>query len=338
MAGGTLLVDTSFLGDVVCAEPLVRAAARRFGPPVDFLTAPAAAEILAGHPDLREVLVFDKRGAERGLRGLWRAARRLRGRRYERAISSHRSFRTALLLWLARVPERVGFHDAAAARLYTRRVRHRACAHEIERNLDLAGGGGWERPRMHLGALERARAAALAPPPPFVALAPGSIWATKRWPAESWAALLRALASDGVACVLIGSAADAALCREVVGQARLDPSAGARVRDLCGQASLRESYAVLERAAALVTNDSAPMHLGVAAGIPVVALYCSTVPEFGFAPRGERDAVLQVGGLPCRPCGVHGRRRCPAGHFRCGRDLAAGAVLAAVRGRLPAGG
>lgn len=328
MAGATLLVDTSFLGDVLCAEPLVRAAAARFGGPVDFLTSPGGAQVLAGHPDIREILIFDKRGQDRGLDGLRRCAARLRAHGYVRALCSHRSWRSAALLWMARIPERIGFRNASAAWLYTQRVRYPGERHEIERNLELAGGGAWERPRMHPSGEERARAAALAPETPFVVLAPGSLWATKRWPAAHYAETARALVRDGIACVLLGGPEDAALCRQVA------EAAGVPVVDLCGQTTLRESCAVLERAAALVTNDSAPMHLGVAAGVPVVAVYCSTVPEFGFAPRGPRDVILEVSGLACRPCGIHGRQACPEGHFRCGRETPAAAVLAALRSRM----
>jgi len=325
VTAATLLADTSFLGDVLCAEPLVRAVARRHGPPVDFLAAPGGAAILEGHPDLREILVFDKRGADRGLRGLLGMARRLRRRRYARVLCTHRSWRTALLLRLAGIPERVGFEGAAGAWLYTRRIPYRRELHEVERNLAFVGGGPWERPRMYPGAADRERAAALAPPAPFVTLAPGSIWATKRWPEEHFRALVDALTARGLGVVLLGGPGDRELCARLAATGH-----GERVRNLAGETSLRESAALLEGAAALVSNDSAPMHLGVAAGIPVLALYCSTVPAFGFSPRGPRDLVLEVEGLPCRPCGIHGRRACPEGHFRCGRDLVPEGVLAAL--------
>ncbi len=330
-AAPTLLVDTSFLGDVLCAEPLVRAAAARWADgPVDFLTSPGGAQMLAGHPDLRELIVFDKRGVDGGLLGLRRVARRLRARAYARALCSHRSWRTAALLRWAGIPERTGFDNASAAWLYTHKVKYRKDLHEIERNLALVGGGPWEAPRMHPGPAERERAAALAPPGRFVALAPGSIWATKRWPAEHFAAVARALAvEDGLEVALLGGPADAELCARIAAEA-----ASERVHDLSGRTSLRESHAVLQRAAALLTNDSAPMHLGVAAGIPVVAVYCSTVPAFGFAPRGPRDVVLERSDLACRPCGIHGHPECPEKHFRCGRDLEPATALAAIRERV----
>ncbi len=336
--GPTLLVDTSFLGDVLCAEPLVRAAAARWPEaPVDFLAGPGGAQMLEGHPQLREVLVFDKRGGDRGLRGLRRLAGRLRQRGYARAVCSHRSWRTAALLRWAGIPDRTGFDNASAAWLYSRKIKYQKDLHEVQRNLELLGGGPWERPRMFPGEAERTRAAELSPAGPFVAVAPGSIWATKRWPEEHFAAVVRALtAEDGLAVVLLGGPDDQELCARIAEEASRGGGAGGsgRVHDLSGRTSLRESYALLEAAATLLSNDSAPMHLGVAAAIPVVAVYCSTVPGFGFAPRGERDLVLEVDGLACRPCGIHGHAACPEKHFRCGIELAPAAVLEAIRERV----
>jgi heptosyltransferase II len=331
---GTLLVDTSFLGDVLCAEPMVRVAANIWDDePLDFLAGPGGAQILQGHPDIRSLRIFDKRGADKGLGGLRRMAKSLRRQHYARAICSHRSWRTAALLRLAGIPERVGFHNASAAWLYSQRIPYRKELHEVQRNLELLGGGAWQAPRMYPGPAERARAQELLAQLPQaadgskarpIALAPGSIWATKRWPAERWSELLRGLQQAGQACVLLGGPDDAALCAEIQAAAQVD------ALDLSGQTSLRESAAVLELCSTLVSNDSAPMHLGVAAGIPVVAVFCSTVPAFGFAPRGPRDLVLEVEGLACRPCGIHGHPSCPEKHFRCGLDMPAERVMRAA--------
>jgi heptosyltransferase-2 len=324
--GGILLVDTSFLGDVLCAEPLVRAVAESQPAPIDFLTSPGGSGMLGNHPQIREVLIFDKRGCDSGFSGLWRMAQKLRARRYQQVICSHRSWRTAGLLWLAGIPERVGFHNASGALLYTKRVQYRKDLHEIQRNLELAGGGDWEAPRVFPTEAERGRARELCPDGPFVAIAPGSIWATKRWPQDYFTAVVRELDKQGVSVVLLGGPDDTPLCEEI--------ATGTRAHNLAGQTNLRESAAVLESAKVMLTNDSAPMHLGVAAGIPVVAIYCATVPEFGFAPRGKDDVVLEVPNLSCRPCGIHGHKSCPERNFRCGKELAPERVMSALSSRL----
>ncbi|MFK5956711.1 MAG: glycosyltransferase family 9 protein [Planctomycetota bacterium] len=330
MSQATLLVDTSFLGDVLCAEPLVRAAVAKFDGPVDFLTSPGGAQMLCGHPDLREVMVYEKRGADKGIAGIFRLAKALRQRQYARVICSHRSWRTAFLLRLARIPERVGYDNASGAKLYTKLVPYPQGLHEIERNLALIGGGAWERPRLYPSEAEKRRALELAPQSGYVAVAPGSIWATKRWPAEHFAAAIKQLLDGGERVVLLGGPDDTDLADEIIQLS----GGGPGLSNLTGKTNLRESYAVLEHAACLMTNDSAPMHMGVAAGIPVVAIFCSTVPDFGFGPRGAQDIVLQVADLDCRPCGIHGHPTCPEHHFRCGNEVSAEMVVNAVRKRL----
>jgi heptosyltransferase-2 len=156
-------------------------------------------------------------------------------------------------------------------------------------------------------------------PPGFVALAPGSIWGTKRWPGFA------ALAADVDApIVVVGGPEDAALAETVAA------AAPHRAWSAAGALPLRGSAALIARAAVLVTNDSAPLHLATAVGTPVVALFGPTVPSFGFGPRGPRDRVVEHPSLPCRPCSAHGPQICPLEHHRCMRELSAASVAEAV--------
>src|SRR5438093_10815002 len=200
--GPTLLVaQTSFLGDVVLTTPLLSALHARLAPRrLSVLVRPEAAPLLEGHPDVDDVLVDDKRGSDRGLRGLFRTAQRLGRERFELAVSPHRSLRTALVLAGSRIPRRVGFRQSRGAFLYHVRVTRDRRRHDVERNLallDAFGPGPADAPRLHL-AVDReaaARAAALLPagPAPLVGLAPGSAWATKRWTPAGFAAVAAAL-------------------------------------------------------------------------------------------------------------------------------------------------
>ena len=156
---------------------------------------------------------------------------------------------------------------------------------------------------------------------PFVAVAPGSIWGTKRWP--GYPALAAAL---DLPVVAIGGPDDAALAQAVVA------AAPGRAHNAAGALSLRGSAALIERAQVLVTNDSAPLHLAAAVGTRAVAIFGPTVPAFGFGPRGPRDVVVEHPALPCRPCSHHGPMTCPLGHHRCMRELSVEKVLRAVRG------
>jgi len=322
--GGTLVVQTAFLGDVVLTTPLLSVLAGRHGP-VDVVTTRGAAPLLETHPAVREVIRYDKRGADAGVSGLWRVAAALRGRGYERAYLPHRSWRSAALAVLARVPERTGFADAPGAVTYTARIPRPSAGHEVERLLALAGPVANPpavslrlTPDDHRVAGEWLARRGVAPG--FVALAPGSIWGTKRWP--GYPALAASL--DG-AIVILGGAEDAATAEAVAA------AAPGRVQVAAGELTLRQSAALLARARLLVTNDSAPLHLATAVGIRVIALFGPTVPAQGFAPRGPRDAALGVD-LDCRPCSAHGPQVCPLGHHRCMRELRVEAVAEAVHG------
>jgi heptosyltransferase II len=318
-----LVIQTAFLGDVVLTTPLISVLAERHGP-VDVVTTPAAGSLLETHPAVRSVIRYDKNARDRGMSGLWKLSSELRARRYSRVYLPHRSFRSAVLALLSGAPERIGFAGTAASLSYTRRVPRSKGGHEVERLLALAQDSKLSAPvglgltsQDHQEAERWLERHAIAPG--FVAVAPGSIWGTKRWP--YYADLVKRL---GRSCVVIGSAADCDLADSIV------TAAPTKTVSAAGALGLRASAALISRAAVLVTNDSAPLHLATAVGTPVVALFGPTVPEFGFGPRRQGDQTLGVGRLACRPCSKHGPETCPLGHHRCMRDLSVEAVAASV--------
>jgi heptosyltransferase II len=324
------VIQTAFLGDVILTTPLLSALADQHGP-VDVVTTPAAQSLLETHPAVGTVIPYDKHGAARGWRGLRRLSRELRARRYAKVYLPHRSIRSAALAVLAGAPERIGFDDGPAVISYTRKVRQ-ARGHEAERLLSLAETPAGKAPppvNLGLSASDLAEADAWLESHGigrrFVALAPGSIWGTKRWPyyAELAAALDRP-------SVILGGGEDVLLANSIVA------SAPGKAVSAAGALSLRGSAALIQRAAVLVTNDSAPLHLATAVGTPIVALFGPTVPEFGFGPRRAGDVALGLGDLPCRPCSKHGPQTCPLGHHRCMRDLSVDTVLKAVAAMISA--
>jgi heptosyltransferase-2 len=321
---GVLVIQTAFLGDVILTTPLLSVLANRYGP-VDVVTTPAAATLLEGHPAVAMVVRYDKHGSGRGWRGFLKVGAVLRERGYRSVYLPHRSIRSAgLALWCG-ARERVGFADSPAAITYTQRVQRPRSGHEVDRLLALAAPVGGEQPRVTLALSAPDYAAADAwlsahgVGTGFTALAPGSVWATKRWP--YYAELAAAI--DG-RTVIVGGPDDVPLAEAIVA------AAGAKVVSAAGALSLRESAALIGRASVLVTNDSAPLHLATAVGTPVVALFGPTVPEFGFGPRRAGDVSLGHAGLTCRPCSTHGPERCPLGHHRCMRDLTVDSVIKAV--------
>ena len=333
----SLVVQTSFLGDTILTTPLLVQLARRG--PVDVVTTPASAALLAHHPAVRTVFAYDKRRADAGIAGLLALAARLREAKYDVAFLAQGSWRSAALALAARIPNRIGFATSAGRLFYTKRVAYRDDLHHAARLLLLARPNGREptldelRPSLHPGDDERADVDRLlarhgvSSTDALVALAPGSVWATKRWP--YFAELAARLASDA-RLVVVGGADDASLAKAIA-------AAVPNVIDATGHLSLLASAELIGRARALVTNDSAPLHLASATGTPTVAIFGPTVPSFGFGPLAPHSVVVGHEALRCRPCDRHGPQRCPLGHHRCMRELEPAGVAELVRSFLQLG-
>jgi heptosyltransferase-2 len=329
--GPALVVpQTSFLGDVVLTTPLVTALRQRLRPRrLAVVVRPEARALVEGHPDVDDVLVDDKYGADRGVLGALRVARRLRAEGFDLAVVPHRSLRTALVVAAAGIPRRIGFDASRGAWLFHERVHRDPGRHDVERNLALLApfGGATAPPALHVPVRADAaeRAARLVPPGdgPLVVMAPGSVWPTKRWTVEGFAEVARRLAASGARVVLVGGPGDVEVAAQVA------VLAGDGVTSHAGDTDLATSVALIDRAAVLVGNDSAPMHVACARGVPVVAVFCATTPALGYGPWGERTRVVDVD-LACRPCGRHGGRRCPRGTEDCMRLVEAARVLDAV--------
>jgi len=239
----------------------------------------------------------------------------------------------------ARIPLRIGFRQSAGWFLYHRRVSRDATRHDVERNLSLLAGldldvalaaPGPGRPYVAcpVEATQRFQTLLRERDVPAKALlvgaAPGSVWATKRWTIDGYAALVRTLRHDlGMTPILLGANAD----REYA--AAIEAAAGAGSLNLVGQTDLALLTAAIDQCRVLVSNDSAPMHIAVARGTPVVALFGPTSPRQGYGPYTDRAIVIERD-LPCRPCSRHGGARCPIGTHACMREIDAPTVMQAV--------
>ena len=320
-----MVVQTSFLGDVVLTTPLIAHLAR--SGPVDVVTTPAGAGLLAGNPDVRRAIPFDKRGAEGGPGGLWRLAKSIGAGGDGVAYLAQGSLRSAALATLGGYRERVGFDTSDGRWLYTRRVRYVREQHHAERLLRLAVGNEAtiDRaslvPRLFPSTADRDAVDALlhvrqATSERLIALAPGSIWGTKRWP--GFPALASALRAHGQV-VVIGGPDDRELATAIV------DASGAI--DATGRLSLLASAELIRRSVLLVTNDSLPQHLASAMGTKTVTIFGPTIPGFGFGPLAPGSIAVGHASLTCRPCHPHGPAVCPLGHHLCMRDLSDQVVL-----------
>ncbi len=332
-----LVIQTAFLGDVVLTTPLLRELDRANpDATITVVTTPLGAATLAGLPFIDELIPFDKKEKDKGLAGMWRLIARLRRERFDLAIAAQRSGRTGLLVRASGAKTRVGFEGAAGAWAYTVNARWDPGRHAVHRYLALAGPCGSNPeaadpdPVLAILPQARERVAALLSEAGIdrgdgvVAIAPGSIWGTKRWTPEGFAAVAAGVRALGPMPVLVGSPQEAELCNQIAALA------GGGVPVLAGRTGIPDLAALCARASAVVTNDSGPGHVASAVGTPVVAIFGPTVPAFGYTPYGTANRIVELDGLDCRPCDRHGPQVCPLGHHRCMKDIEPAIVMRAL--------
>ena len=325
-----LVFQTAFLGDVILTLPMIQMLHGRFpNAAIDVVTTPKASEFLSNHPAIRTIIQYDKRKSQKGLTGIFALAIVLSKKKYDLAVVPHRSFRTSLIIALSGIHERIGFSTAAAKFVYHHAVKYEKLKHEIERNIDLLSPLGITPDHRELPSLYPSQAdihhvntflfeREILDQERMIAVAPGSVWNTKRWHAERFAELSLMMAKDGYEVLIVGGKEDAELGRAIVESAQ-----NKKIHDATGKLSLLQSAELIGRCNVLITNDSAPLHIGVAMRTPVAAVFGATVPEFGFAPYGENDIVVEIKGLECRPCAIHGGNKCPIGTFVCMNNIEA---------------
>lgn len=312
-----LVIQTAFIGDVVLATAVLEKLHACFPDArIDFLVRKGNEALLNGHPYLHEVLVWDKK--KNKWSNLWRLGRRIREAKYDRLINIQRFASTGLLTAASGAAETIGFDKNPLSFLFTRKIPHivsdgsGATLHEIERNQQLIRAFTDDRParpRLYPAAADDDKVRPYQGKQ-YITVSPASVWFTKQYPAEKWAAFLR-LVPAHYTIYLLGAPSDIELCgriREMVGNGIV----------LAGQLSFLQSAALMKAAAMNYVNDSAPMHFASAVNARVTAVYCSTIPAFGFGPLSDEKFIVEIKeALDCRPCGLHGYRACPRGHFNC---------------------
>lgn len=324
MAPKFLVIQTAFPGDVVLASALVEKLHQHYpGASIHFLLRRGNEGLFAAHPFLEKVWVWDKRSNK--TRALLRLARHIRREDFSHVINVHRFASSGLLTALSGAKHRIGFDKNPLAFHYTQKLPHiisppdaERVVHEVERNQTLIAhltDAIPARPRLYPSIVDRDTVTPLQEQP-YVCIAPASVWPTKQFPAQRWANLAQKLAST-YRIYILGGPGDALLGADVAAKACLSEES-----NLCGRLSFLQSAALMEGAAMNYTNDSAPLHMATAMNAPLTAVFCSTVPQFGFGPlEGNGQVVEHPGPLYCRPCSLHGRKACPEGHFRCALDI-----------------
>ena len=331
-----LVVPYMWIGDFVRCHSVVQLLRTRFPErQVDVLATALCAPLADYMPGLRKAIVVDLPRKRIGLARHRELGQRLQNEGYGAALVMPRTWKAALAPFFAGIPERTGFvGEARFILLNDVRFGERALPRMIDRCAALALPRGaklpeaWPAPRLEVPVAEarawRAKRGAPADGRPVVALAPGAVGPSKRWPAAAYAALTRRLTADGVAVWVLGGPGEKPLAAEIIGDTP--------ARDLTG-ADLREAILALASASVAISNDSGLLHVAAALGTPAIGIFGPTSP-WHWAPLNPLAATMEMKGeLSCRPC--H-KPVCRLGHHRCMREITEEEVLAATRRALSA--
>ncbi|MGD9943706.1 MAG: lipopolysaccharide heptosyltransferase II [Burkholderiaceae bacterium] len=321
MSARALVIAPNWIGDAVMAQPLL-ALLRQRAPQlrIDAVCGPHIAPVFRAMAEVDEVVEAVNKHGRLDLGARWRLAGQLRQRRYDSAYVLPNSAKSALVPWLARIPERIG-HRGEARHLLLNRLHDGEAAKRrpmVEHYAQLAFDpklplpGKVPDPRLQRSDEREAavrRKFGFEPGAPLLVLCPGAEYGpAKRWPARHFAALASLAAAEWPEAdiVLLGSAKERGIATEITALS------GQPLRNLCGDTSLDEAIAIVSQASGVVSNDSGLMHLAAAFGRPQVAVFGSSDPRH-TPPRSPRARIEWLH-LECSPCF---KRECPLGHLDC---------------------
>lgn len=326
-----LIIQTAFIGDAVLATGLVEKLHQHHpDAAIDMLVRKGNEGMFQQHPFLHEVLIWQKQ--QNKYHHLWQLLKQIRARKYDLVVNVQRFAATGILTAFSGAKKTVGFDKNPFSWLFTKKIRHRistaeAPLHEYQRNHELIAY--WTdhipaKPKLYPTTADKVQVAPFAQGR-YVCIAPASVWFTKQFPKIKWIDLIRALPVD-MQIYLIGASGDKAMCDEMIAACP-----GKAITNLCGQLGFLASAALMQGAVMNYVNDSAPMHFASAVDAPVTAVYCSTIPAFGFGPLSSSNHIIEAPtALDCRPCGLHGQKACPKGHFNCAMQIQTSQLLAVL--------
>jgi ADP-heptose:LPS heptosyltransferase len=322
-----LIIQTAFIGDTILASNFAREVKNLYpDSKIHFFLRKGNESVIQGLPTIEKTWVWDKAGGKS--KNLFKLIRELREIEFDYVFNLHRHFNSGLVTALMRSREKIGFKQNPLSFFYSKKVNHQIPDprgwHEVQRNLELLDGvkihsdSKLYRPELPLQQKHFDKTAEYSRGDYFV-VAPASVWFTKAWSESKYAELTEELSKRGQV-YFIGGPSDKELCDRI----------GNGI-NLCGKLNLLESAALMKSAKRVFVNDSAPLHLASCVNAHTTAIFCSTVQAFGYTPLAQNSVVVDVGdSLICRPCGLHGHKQCPLGHFKCSHDIEIAQVLSKI--------
>lgn len=310
-----LVIQTAFIGDVILATPLLEHLHASYpSASIDVLVRKGNESLLNNNPFIRNVLTLDKKNKK--WTQVLQLIKDIRKEKYDKVINLQRFFTTGLITIMSKATETVGFNKNPFSFLFSIKAEHsitpnKKNTHEVLRNLSLIGYNNHDiiKPKLYPSLKDYE---CISGDQEYITIAPTSVWETKQFPKEKWIELINNL-HDKYKIFLLGGATDTGICRDIKSKSKSQ-----RVEILSGKLSFLESAAIMQKAKMNFVNDSAPLHIASAMNAAVTAIFCSTIPEFGFGPLSDNSHIIETTHkLSCRPCGLHGKKKCPKKHFKC---------------------
>ena len=307
------------MGDVVLATAIVEKL-HRFYPAaqIDMLVRKGNEGLLAQHPFLKNILIWNKKQHKN--KNLFILLKKIRKEKYDAVINLQRFISTGILTAFSGAKEKTGFNKNPLSFLFSKKIYHSLSGqkHEVERNNELIESltdSSFTKPRLYPSAADYTNVKKYIAQP-YVCMMPASVWFTKQYPFEKWIHLINNI-SHAYKIYLSGGKEDVSLCEKIKNN-----STHTNVEVIAGKLNFLESVALMQAAVMNYTNDSAPLHFASAIDAPVTAIFCSTVPSFGFYPLSHKRFIVETKEpLPCKPCSLHGLKACPLGHFKCATTI-----------------
>jgi heptosyltransferase-2 len=317
-----LIIQTAFIGDVVLATGIAEKL-HQFYPStqINFLVRKGNESLFDSHPFIQQVLVWDKKKGK--YKNLLKLIAVIQKEKYDLVINAQRYAATGLITILSNAKQTIGFDKNPFSFLFTKTIKHffsntTNSLHEIDRNhllIKHLTDAKAAKPKLYPTSISKDLIKKYQSQE-YVCIAPASVWFTKQFPSEKWIDFINALPSH-FNVYLLGAPNDRGLCSAIQ-----SVSQHQNVMNLAGELSFLASAALMQNAVMNYVNDSAPMHLASAVNAPVTAVFCSTLPSFGYGPLSDKSFVVEINEhLSCRPCGIHGKKACPQHHFNCAMKI-----------------
>jgi len=309
-----LFIQTAFLGDVILATAAIEQAHFLFPTAsIDMVVKRGNEALLESHPYIRHIFVFDKKKGK--LKEIRRLKRLFKAQKYDITFNFQRFASSGILTLLSGASKKYGFRKNPCSIFFTKRFNHKidGSSHEIDRNFQMFAEFNptiKKKPKLYPPQQSWEKTAQYKEKP-YYCIAPASVWATKQLPIHKWLELI-ALLDNSCNIYLLGSPLDSELCQQIIAQTERS-----NIKNLAGKLTLLDTATLMQDAVRNFVNDSGPLHIASAMNAPVSAFFCSTIPQFGFGPLSDDNKILQVNDLSCRPCGLHGHKKCPKKHFKC---------------------